>query len=96
MFTIKLIRNHRTTEAEECASSTVVACNHYDVHEKQNHALIIANGIEYRVHGEPVIRYPAIGSPPRHFNVAFIENQSGKTIDRIGPFEQVDEIKDAA
>lgn len=57
----------------------VVATSEYAKDIRDGFAFIIAKGVEYRVGG-----LGKDGHKP--YAVCFIENQAGKTIDRIGPY----------
>lgn len=98
MFTIKFINHYdpRQTSDAAMSSETVVSCARYEVYRKANIALVTiyekmtGEGVEFRVHGDPTISGSEATPLSRYFNTAFIENQSGKTIDRIGPYERYD------
>lgn len=79
MFTIKLYKN----EEDGTHKTTALACPHYDSydHTDGSFALILyknhlaINGTEYH-----------INSPrPESYDIAYVENEMGKTVDRIGP-----------
>jgi hypothetical protein len=73
MFTLKFNRDDY---------QRVVSATEYDKDQRDGFAFIIANGVEYQVGGV------GVHAPKSHqpYNICFIENGSGKTIDRVGPF----------
>lgn len=81
MYYLKLKRGDYTTN---------VSCARYDVDERKGRAFVIVykgftheGGVEYLVaHHNPKMGYEA----PVPYDVCFITNDAGKTIDRIGPF----------
>jgi hypothetical protein len=64
----------------------VVGAKEYGKDPRREFAFVIANGVEYQVGG--------ICSPRKHkpYDVCFVTNSEGKTIDRIGPFEESSEV----
>lgn len=76
MFTLKFYRQGRNGDYWWNVSTV-----EYAKDERDGFAFIIANGVEYQVGGEAPDSHPP-------YDTCWIENQSGKTIDRIGPFGQ--------
>lgn len=70
--------------------ATNISCPHYDVDRRDARAFVIAykgftneGGVEYLVdHYNPRLGYEG----PTPFDVCFVTNDAGKTVDRIGPF----------
>ena len=111
MYTIKFINNYsptitpNTTISNAISNTTVVSCEEYEVYRCEHHALVLANGIERRVHGNPTQASGNNDPLPAYYDVAYVENAAGKTIDKIGPYETHDwhgemqnnlEVRDAA
>lgn len=94
MFTVKLIKHedvsHSTQDSDPINSeySVSISCARYDVDRRDGHAFVIphsdyvnASSVEFHIGGDS-------GGPNSPFSVAFVENEKGKTIDRIGPYEK--------
>jgi hypothetical protein len=86
------------------SSSAVVTCARYDVEWYENYACVIvykdyieSGGVEFHIQADP--RCAGSDTPPAshsYYHVAYVENETGKTIDKIGPFNQtIDEVKAA-
>lgn len=86
MFTVKLLK-HDTSGCATVKSSSF-SCPHYEVYYEGSRAVVVVHsktgdeGIEHIIHTsktEPFTYNHA-------FDMAYVENEAGKTIDRIGPF----------
>lgn len=70
--------------------STNVTCQRYDVDQRKGRAFVITYkghtsevGTEFLVdHYNPKVGYEA----PVPYDVCYVTNEAGKTVDRIGPF----------
>jgi hypothetical protein len=92
MITIKFQSMFENTSHK--SASAVVTCARYDVDWYENHARVTvykdyieSGGVEFHVQADPA-GTKEIGEPPllQYWHVAYVENETGKTIDRVGPF----------
>ena len=92
MYTIKLVNHFNSENTSNPARSNelVISCDQYEVYRHEYHALITVNGVEHRVRGHSNTGSSDDLPLPRYFEVAYVENANGKTIERIGPFDAYD------
>lgn len=79
MYSVKFYSYFEGDHRNTCHA---VSCTHYCIERFQQHAVVTT--FEDHTDTKGTSRVVANDMPTSHFHVCFVENEKGKTIDRVG------------